>query len=115
SDVIWSEAVRNLEAMPLTHIHPFVYSKRDGTPAAQLKGDVNGNVSKERLHQINEIVAQKNYEFRKKLTTPLLVHVEDSKMSGFDQFFNKITFKEPQENEWVKVAKREIMMDKTIG
>lgn len=115
SDVIWSEAVRNLEAMPLTHIHPFVYSKRDGTPAAQLKGDVNGNVSKERLHQINEIVAQKNYEFRKKLTTPLLVHVEDSKMSGFDQFFNKITFKEPQENEWVKVVKREIMMDKTIG
>lgn len=115
SDAIWDEAVQNLKAMPLTHIHPFVYSKRDGTPAAQLKADVNGNVSKERLHQINEIVAEKNYEFRKKLTVPLIVHVEDSKMSGFDQFFNKITFRAPQESEWVEVREREITMEKTIG
>ncbi len=115
SDAIWDEAVQNLKAMPLTHIHPFVYSKRDGTPAAQLKADVNGNVSKERLHQINEIVAEKNYEFRKKLTVPLIVHVEDSKMSGFDQFFNKITFRAPQECEWVEVREREITMEKTIG
>lgn len=115
SDAIWDEAAQNLKAMPLTHIHPFVYSKRDGTPAAQLKADVNGNVSKERLHQINEIVAEKNYEFRKKLTVPLIVHVEDSKMSGFDQFFNKITFRAPQECEWVEVREREITMEKTIG
>lgn len=115
SDAIWDEAVQNLKAMPLTHIHPFVYSKRDGTPAAQIKADVNGNVSKERLHQINEIVAEKNYEFRKKLTVPLIVNVEDSKMSGFDQFFNKITFRAPQEREWVEVREREITMEKTIG
>lgn len=115
SDAIWDEAVQNLKAMPLTHIHPFVYSKRDGTPAAQLKADVNGNISKDRLHQINEIVAEKNYEFRKKLTVPLIVHVEDSKMSGFDQFFNKITFRVAQESEWVEVREREITMEKTIG
>lgn len=115
TDDIWNEAVTNLEAMPLTHIHPFIYSKRDGTPAAALKADVNGTVAKERLHQINEIVANKNYEFRKNLRAPLLVHVEDSKLTGFDQFFNKITFKTPQENEWVEITKREIMTDKTIG
>ncbi len=115
SEEIWEEAVQNLKAMPLTHIHPFIYSKRDGTPAAQLKGEINGNVSKERLHQINEIVAQKNYEFRKKLTTPLLVHIEDSKMSGFDQFFNKITFEEPQKNEWVEVREYDVQKERTTA
>jgi threonylcarbamoyladenosine tRNA methylthiotransferase MtaB len=113
SEAIWSEAVQNLKALPLTHIHPFIYSKRDGTAAAELKADVNGNVSKERLHQINEIVALKNYEFRKNLKVPLLVHVEDSKLGGFDQFFNKITFEQPQDTEWVEVSEFEATLEKT--
>lgn len=115
SDAIWSEAVRNLEAMPLTHIHPFIYSKRDGTPAAQLKGDISGTVSKERLHQINEIVALKNYEFRKNLKTPLVVHVEESKMSGFDQFFNKVSFETPQSSAWVEVTDFEVQKERTTA
>lgn len=115
SEAIWDEAVRNLEAMPLTHIHPFVYSKRDGTPAAGLKADVNGTVAKERLHQLNEIVARKNYEFRKNLKTSLLVHVEDSKKSGFDQFFNKITFETEQKDEWVELTEFEATLERTIA
>ncbi len=115
SEAIWDEAVQNLKALPLTHIHPFIYSKRDGTPAAALKADVNGTVAKERLHQINEIVAQKNYDFRKNLKTPLLVHVEDSKLGGFDQFFNKITFETPQNSEWVEVNTFETQKERTIA
>ncbi len=115
SEAIWEEAVQNIEALPLTHIHPFIYSKRDGTAAADMKIDVNGNVSKDRLHQINEIVHRKNYEFRKNLKMPLLVHVEDSKLGGFDQFFNKVTFDKPQQDEWVKVEKYTVLPEKTIG
>lgn len=115
SEEIWDEAVKNLEAMPLTHIHPFIYSKRDNTPAAKLKIDVNGNIAKERLHQISKIVAKKNYEFRKNLTTPLLVHVEDSKTAGFDQYFNKVSFDEKQESEWVEVSEFDVSPEKTVA
>lgn len=115
SDEIWEEAVKNLEALPLTHIHPFIYSKRDGTPAATLKDSLSGTVSKERLHQINEIVALKNYEFRKNLKTPLIVHVEDSKKSGFDQYFNKVSFDTPQSSEWVEVADFEVQKERMMA
>jgi len=115
NEEIWAEAVRNLEAMPLTHIHPFVYSKRDGTEAAKLKADTNGTVAKERLHLLNEIVKQKNYDFRKNLKTPLMVHVEDSKQSGFDQYFNKVSFDAPQNEEWVNVDKFGIEKERTIA
>ncbi len=115
SDAIWSEALKNLEALPLTHIHPFIYSKRDNTPAAKLKIDINGTIAKERLHQINEIVAKKNYEFRKNLKTPLLVHVEDSGTSGFDQYFNKVSFAKKQESEWVEVSEFDVSLEKTLS
>lgn len=115
SETIWNEAVKNLEAMPLTHIHPFIYSKRDNTPAAKLKIDTNGALAKERLHQINEIVTQKNYEFRKKLKNPLIVHVEESKKSGFDQYFNKVSFDKEQTEEWVEVVDFEAQKEKTIA
>lgn len=115
SEEIWNEAAKNLEALPLTHIHPFIYSKRDNTAAAQLKIDVNGTVSKERLHQINEMVAQKNYEFRKNLKTPLTVHLEDSKKSGFDQYFNKVFFESEQPQEWVEVSEFEAQKERTIA
>jgi len=31
SDALWQEALQRVEALPLTHIHAFTYSKRDGT------------------------------------------------------------------------------------
>jgi MiaB-like tRNA modifying enzyme len=115
SEEIWEEALKNLEALPLTHIHPFIYSKRDGTPAATLKDSLSGTVAKERLHQINEIVAKKNYEFRKNLKTPLIVHLEDSKKSGFDQYFNKVSFDMPQATEWVEVTEFDAQKERTIA
>jgi len=115
SEEIWEEAVKNLEALPLTHIHPFIYSKRDGTPAATLKDSLSGTVAKERLHQINEIVAKKNYEFRKNIKTPLIVHLEDSKKSGFDQYFNKVSFETPQKAEWVEVTEFDAQKERTVA
>ena len=34
SDALWEEAMGNVRRLHLTHIHPFTYSKRDGTPSA---------------------------------------------------------------------------------
>ena len=114
SDENWEEALKNIEAMPLTHIHPFIYSKRDHTEAATLKADVNGVTAKERLHTLNEIVKQKNYLFRKNLQSPLIIHVEDSGKSGFDQYFNKVTFETKTDKKWVVTTEYEVLAEQTL-
>ncbi|MBE0492033.1 MAG: tRNA (N(6)-L-threonylcarbamoyladenosine(37)-C(2))-methylthiotransferase MtaB [Sulfurospirillum sp.] len=93
---VWDEAFATLEKFPLTHIHAFVYSKRDGTPSALLKPQIRGDVAKQRLLQIQALVDAKNYAFRKKNNTILEVLVEELKddfFVGYDQFYNKIKIK----------------------
>lgn len=93
TDALWEEAMSNLRQMPLTHVHAFTYSKRDGTPSAEMKGEVNGLVSKARMSELNAIIDTNNYNFRKEHKVPLEVLVESQKeniYTGLDQFFNRI-------------------------
>ncbi len=96
TDTLWKEAMQNLHNFPLTHIHAFTYSKRDGTPSASMKDSVNGNVAKDRYIELVEIIKDKNYEFRKKLKDKniklevLVEQEKNGKYLGFDQFFNQI-------------------------
>ncbi|CBG39772.1 tRNA (N(6)-L-threonylcarbamoyladenosine(37)-C(2))-methylthiotransferase MtaB [Helicobacter mustelae] len=104
---VWEEALENLTQLPLTHIHPFIYSIRDNTPSAKMKNTIRGDVAKERLHIINALVAEKNFSFRQKMS-PLRVLVESGKdglYSGLDQFFNRISIKSAKDlkNCWVDV------------
>ncbi|MDD2508712.1 MAG: tRNA (N(6)-L-threonylcarbamoyladenosine(37)-C(2))-methylthiotransferase MtaB [Aliarcobacter skirrowii] len=90
---IWSEAMKNLHNFPLTHVHAFTYSKRDGTPSASMKDMVKGNIAKDRYIELVEIIKKKNYEFRKNSKSKLEVLVEQEKNGkylGFDQFFNQV-------------------------
>ncbi|MRI58874.1 MAG: tRNA (N(6)-L-threonylcarbamoyladenosine(37)-C(2))-methylthiotransferase MtaB, partial [Epsilonproteobacteria bacterium] len=92
SEEIFKEALENLQKFPLTHIHLFTYSKRDGTPAASMKPQVPGDVAKRRYRAIKQIVEDKNLLFREKLR-PLEVLVESKKGEyyfGHDQFFNPV-------------------------
>jgi MiaB-like tRNA modifying enzyme len=111
---IWQEAVENLKALPLTHLHAFSYSKRDGTKSASMKPEVNGKVAKQRLHQIESIIEQKNYEFRQKNKTLLNVLIEsktdDGLFQGFDQFFNKLHVRSKHDlvGNWIEVQNYEV-------
>jgi MiaB-like tRNA modifying enzyme len=111
---IWDEAIENLNALPLTHLHAFTYSKRDGTPSATMKPEVNGKIAKERLHQIESIIDQKNYDFRKNSKAELEVLIEnrrdDGLYQGFDQFFNKLLLKSDEDllGNWINVQKYKI-------
>ncbi len=90
---IWSEAIKNLHNFPLTHVHAFTYSKRDGTPSASMKDMVKGDIAKDRYIELVEIIKKKNYEFRKNNKSKLEVLVEQEKNGkylGFDQFFNQV-------------------------
>ncbi|BCX79182.1 tRNA (N(6)-L-threonylcarbamoyladenosine(37)-C(2))-methylthiotransferase MtaB [Campylobacter sp. 19-13652] len=118
SEQIWAEALENFKAFPLTHLHAFVYSPREGTHSATLKNDVKGDVAKARLAQIKQIVTQNNHKFRlahKKQTLNVLVESEQESgiYSGLDQFYNKIIIHSNRDisKEWVSLNKYEIKED----
>ena len=46
--------MENLHRFPLTHVHAFTYSKRDGTPSATMKGEVRGDIAKLRYNELNK-------------------------------------------------------------
>lgn len=116
SEELWLEAMSNAKELPLTHLHAFTYSKRDGTPSATMKPEVNGRVAKERLHEIQDLVDAKNYDFRKQVHGELDVLVESSKNGlyhGIDQYFNKIIIdsKEDLIGNWIHIEKYEVRKD----
>jgi len=116
SEEIWSEAYETLKKFPLTHIHSFVYSKRDGTPSATMKPEVSGDKAKKRLKDIEALIYEKNFEFRKNSIKNLDVLVENKKDGlyvGYDQFYNKIHIDSNRDilKEWVSIEEYEVKKD----
>ena len=113
TNALWDEAMQNLKQMPLTHVHAFTYSKRDGTPSADMKGEVNGLVSKERMAQLTALIDGNNLRFRQEHKVPLQVLVESEKegvYTGLDQFFNRIEIscKHDLSGNWIEISDYEI-------
>ena len=116
SEQIWEDAVARINDFPLTHIHAFTYSKRDGTPSAKLKGDIRGDISKQRLKQLQNIIEQKNYEFRLKNRVPLEVLIEEKRDGlyiGYDQFYNKVHIASDIDisKEWINIGEYNVEKD----
>lgn len=116
SQELWDEAMINAQKLPLTHIHSFTYSKRDGTPSALLKPEINGALAKQRLHEIDSLVEKKNYEFRNSFKGELEVLVESQKdglFTGLDQHFNKIIIQSDEDllGNWINISKYEVRED----
>ncbi len=106
SETIWQEAVENFQKFPITHLHAFTYSKREGTHSASMRESINGKIAKERLKRLEEIVSENSLFFRKKFSDELIVLVEEKKgeyQVGYDQFYNRVFIKSPLdlEKEWV--------------
>ncbi|WP_233707690.1 MiaB/RimO family radical SAM methylthiotransferase [Helicobacter aurati] len=100
SEAIFAEALCNLEKLPLTHIHPFIYSPRVGTKSAQNKEQlesVHGGVAKKRLKTIQNIVNQKNKDFRMRIAQqkiPLQILIDGQKQVLFDKLDLESTHQE---------------------
>ena len=112
SEEIFQEGYKNLQKFPLTHIHLFRYSPRDGTYSATLRQDVKGDEAKKRHKLIDELIKKKNYNFRLQ-KQPLKVLVEEYKNGfyvGFDQFFNKILIKSQLDltHQWIDIDEYEV-------
>jgi MiaB-like tRNA modifying enzyme len=118
SSEVWQEAIKRVEMMPLTHIHAFTYSKRDGTKSANLKEQPpRGDIAKARHKELTTLIAEKNLEFRKKHNENLQILVESSldsgRFSGFDQYYNKIIIESDEDikSNWVLI-RRGVVDDK---
>ncbi len=110
---LWNEAMRNVNDLPLTHLHAFTYSKRDGTQSASMKPEVNGRVAKERLHELEAVVKKKNLDFRKAFSGELQVLIESQKDElyiGYDQHFNKILVESDEDllGNWINIENYEV-------
>ncbi len=113
SQDLWDEAMRNVKDLPLTHLHAFTYSKRDGTPSAHMKPEVNGKLAKQRLHELELIIKDKNLEFRKAFSGELEVLIESEKdgmFVGYDQHFNKIMIESDEDliGNWINIQNYKI-------
>ena len=113
TEELWHEALKHFQEFPLTHIHAFIFSPRNYTLSSTMKDTINGAVAKERLNTLKVIIENNNYEFRKRVKTPLEILVENQKdgfFEGYDQFFNKIKIKSSKDiaKEWLKLERYEV-------
>jgi len=112
----WHEAIQRVRELPLTHVHAFTYSKRDGTVSATMKPEIKGNIAKERHQELTQIVKEKNFLFRRDHQENLEVLLEsgrDGVYQGFDQYFNKIsvTSNDDLSSNWVLLNQMEVMRE----
>ncbi len=102
----WREAMERIDDLPLTHIHAFTYSQRDGTASAAMRDIVRGDVAKARHRELTERIRQKNLTFRQRHTDGLKVLVEGRKgglYNGLDQYFNRVWIEADEDlvGDWV--------------
>lgn len=114
SETIWREAMENIRSLHLTHIHPFTYSKRDGTQSASMKPEINGAVSSQRMTELNALIESNNYTFRMAMkASPLEVLIESGEGNhyiGYDQFYNKVVIESNEDisGDWITLEDYEV-------
>jgi len=67
TDAQFEETRRLIEQSPLTYLHVFTFSAREGTPAATMDGQIPKPVKKERNRILRELIAQKKRRFEESL------------------------------------------------
>jgi len=105
-ELSWREAIERVKALPLTHIHAFTYSKRDGTLSTTMKEEVRGNIAKERHRELTTLIKEKNFYFRKSHNKNLNILLENGKAGiyqGYDQYFNRVEVRSDEDlsGNWV--------------
>ncbi|NPA61330.1 MAG: tRNA (N(6)-L-threonylcarbamoyladenosine(37)-C(2))-methylthiotransferase MtaB [Epsilonproteobacteria bacterium] len=109
-DSCWSEAMDRVRELPLTHIHAFTYSKRDNTKSAGMRGEVRGDVAKQRYRELISTIRGKHIKFLESHNRALEVLIEKrdgSRYSGYDQYFNRVEIESDIDilNSWVEIEK----------
>ena len=67
--------------------YTFIFSKREGTPACKLPGEVNEEIKEERLHRLNEVVNKYFLEKNKILEGKILKVLVEGKSSKDNMYY----------------------------
>ena len=84
TDELFADGLAFIESLPLTYLHVFPYSRRPGTVAADLAGQVPEIVKKQRAQQLRQIPMSKRLGFEQSclgMETELLVTGSDAGVS----------------------------------
>ncbi|MDD5406105.1 MAG: tRNA (N(6)-L-threonylcarbamoyladenosine(37)-C(2))-methylthiotransferase MtaB [Sulfurovaceae bacterium] len=117
SEIIWKDAMKRVESLPLTHIHAFTYSKRDNTASALMKQDVKKDIAKIRHNELVNCINIKNKIFRQKNCKNLEVLLESGRNNiykGYDQYYNllEVSSQEDLSGNWIIADNAEVQDDK---
>lgn len=84
SDESFKRTYDFINSLPITHLHVFPYSRRPGTPAAEMPDQVPGNIAKERAASMRQLGEEKQHEFaRSFIGQTLEIVIEGGVHDGF--------------------------------
>jgi threonylcarbamoyladenosine tRNA methylthiotransferase MtaB len=107
----FANTFRLVEEMPVAYLHVFPYSRRPGTPAASLAGQIPDQEKKVRAERLRRIGAEKRRAFAERfIGTPLSVLIEGRKDAatgfplGFSDNYIRVAVRgAPEANRIVRV------------
>lgn len=116
------ETLQFIKDIGFSKIHVFKYSKRTGTKAAAMSGQINGNIKKKRSHDISELEEKIREDFLKKQVGKTLSVLFETKsdiegfMSGYSTNYLRVNVKDPiEDNEIKDVLITDVKNDELIG
>lgn len=94
SEENFAETLALAEELPLTYAHVFPYSRRPGTAASKLPGQLPQEVKKERAARLRALVGAKKDAFlQRQLALPeVMVAPEDGRGQGVNEFYADCRF-----------------------
>lgn len=110
------------EEIKFSKMHLFKYSPREGTRAAKMGDQINGNIKKDRLHDLEKIEEANRKEFLNKQIGKILSVLVESKSDlegysgGYSTNYLKVNVKEDiPANTIIDVKITEIINDELVG
>lgn len=110
SDEEFAESMAFVESLPLAYLHVFPFSRRDGTPAAGMSGQVSPAVTRERARLLRKLSDRKRRDYYRRFVgreLSVLVQEEDGEggMRGLTR--NYLTVRLPARTE---LANQEVLV-----
>jgi threonylcarbamoyladenosine tRNA methylthiotransferase MtaB len=97
TELQFNQSFQAVKELPITHLHVFAYSKRPGTKAAAMPGQIPGPVKKERSQRLREMFAGKQqgyWESQAGQTTGVLFEsCENGRWSGLGEHYFRVFVK----------------------
>lgn len=79
TDELFNETLETLKQINFSKIHVFPYSKRKGTPAAEMPNQIKEEVKKQRVHQVLELSKQMEINYMKQFVNKKITFLPEVK------------------------------------